>query len=83
MAAFSPIFLTLYIYHIPLPLATRIFELFLVEGELALIRISVKMLEYKRDKVLSLRDHELLEYIRRDMILDCVDEMSLDVLLDI
>ena len=59
-AAFSPIFITLYIYHIPLPVATRIFEIFIVEGEVALMRILLKMLEHKREKILTLFEHELL-----------------------
>ena len=32
-AAFSPLFITLYIYRIPLTIATRIFEAFILDGE--------------------------------------------------
>lgn len=75
-------FLTIYIYHIPLPVATRFFELFIVEGEVALLRILLKMLDFKRTKILSLTEHDLLNYLRKDIVMECVDEMSLDILLD-
>jgi hypothetical protein len=82
-AAFSPIFLTLYIYHIPIPVATRIFEMFMVEGETALLRILFKMLEHKRSKILSLHEHRLMNYLRSDIVMECIDELSLDKLIDL
>lgn len=38
-AAFSPIFITLYIYQIPLNIAIRVFELFMLEGEIVLLKV--------------------------------------------
>lgn len=81
-AAFSPVFLTLFIYHIPLPVGTRILELFMIEGESALIRLLMKMLDLKRTKVLHLLEQQLLDYLRSDIVLECIDEVSLDKLLD-
>jgi hypothetical protein len=52
VAAFSPIFITIYIYRVPLNIATRIFETFIVEGETALIKILFKMLQHKKSKIL-------------------------------
>jgi hypothetical protein len=81
-AAFSPVFLTLFIYHIPLPVSTRILELFMIEGETSLIRLLMKMLELKRYKILNLYEQALLDYLKSDIVLECIDEMSLDKLLD-
>ena len=81
-AAFSPVFLTLFIYHIPLPVGTRILELFMIEGESALIRLLMKMLDLKRTKLLHLLEQQLLDYLRSDIVLECIDEVSLDKLLD-
>lgn len=53
-AAFSPLFISLYVYQIPLDIATRVFELFIVEGETILIKILFKMLSHKQQKLLSL-----------------------------
>ena len=58
-AAFSPVFITLFIYQIPLDIATRIFEFFILDGEMALLKILFKMLDYKREKMLSLYEFEL------------------------
>jgi hypothetical protein len=79
VAAFSPIFLTLYIYHIPVPIATRFFEAFLFEGETVLLRILFKLLNHKRKKILTLsRDQDLLKYLKTDIVMECIDELSID-----
>lgn len=46
-AAFSPLFITLYIYQIDHDYAMRIFESFLLDGESALLRVLYRMLEMK------------------------------------
>jgi hypothetical protein len=58
-----------------------LFEAFIVEGELALINILFRMLDHKRDKILSIND-ELLDYLRKDMILECIEELSIDSLIN-
>ena len=58
-AAFSPIFITLFIYQIPFDIATRLFECFMLEGETSLLRVIFKMLNHKRKKLLGLFEHEL------------------------
>jgi len=44
---FSPLFMTLFVYMTPFDVASRLFELFLLDGELVLIRIILKMIELK------------------------------------
>jgi len=46
-AAFSPLFITLYIYQIDHIYAMRIFEVFILDGEEALLRVLFKMLDLK------------------------------------
>jgi len=46
-AAFSPLFITLYIYQIEHKYAMRIFEYFLLDGEEGLLHVLFKMLEMK------------------------------------
>jgi hypothetical protein len=81
-ACFSPIFLTLCIYHLPLPFATRIFECFLAEGETLLIRLVLRLVELNRIKILSLQEHELLEYLRCGMIVETAEVHGIDCILD-
>lgn len=46
-AAFSPLFITLYIYQIDHGYAMRIFESFILDGEQALLRVLYRMIEMK------------------------------------
>lgn len=46
-AAFSPLFITLYIYQIEHTHAMRIFESFILDGEEALLRVLFRMLDLK------------------------------------
>ena len=43
----SPLFMTLFVYMTPFDVATKLFELFLLDGELVLIRVILKMIELK------------------------------------
>ena len=52
VAAFSPVFITLYIYQIPVEYSKRIFEYFIFEGETALMKVLFKMLSLKRKDIL-------------------------------
>jgi Rab-GTPase-TBC domain len=44
-AAFTSQFITLFIYDAPLPIATRIFEMFLVEGEQVILDFIAGLIE--------------------------------------
>lgn len=46
-AIFAPLFMTLYVYMIPVEIATRLFELFILDGEMALMRAILKMIDLK------------------------------------
>jgi len=82
VAAFSPIFITLYIYKVPLLVATRIFEAFIVGGEESLMKILFKMLAHKRKKIFSLGDEKLLEYLRTEMVVECFGELTIEELVN-
>eukprot|EP00347_Sterkiella_histriomuscorum_P015634 403356284 len=82
VAAFSPIFISLFISQVPLEIATRIFEYFMYEGEVALIRILFSMLKHKRQKIFSFREGELLRYMRTDIVVECIQELSVEQFFD-
>ena len=44
--------MTLYVYLTPIEIATRLFELFILDGEMALVRILLRMIELKHKKIL-------------------------------
>jgi hypothetical protein len=74
-ACFSPVFITLFIYQVPLDIAKRFFECFLLDGEIALVKILLRMLYIKREEILRLNECELLAYLRTGMIVECCQQM--------
>ena len=53
---FSGLFMTLFVYQTPFEVATRLFELFIVDGvngEKILIKLILKMIELTEKKILS------------------------------
>ena len=61
---FSSILQTIFIYDSPEEVATQIFDVFLLDGETVIFTLLLKMIEHKESKILSLTDHDLLQYIR-------------------
>lgn len=60
---FSAHFMTLYVYLTPIEIATRLFELFLLDGEAALLQVLLRMIELKQKKILRLEDCDLQKYM--------------------
>ena len=56
---FSPHFMTLFIYSTPIEISTRLFEIFIIDGENALVNLLLKMIELKTDELLARTDAEL------------------------
>ena len=81
-AAFSPIFITLYIYQIEHQYAMRIFEMFILDGENSLLRVLYRMLDLKGEKICQLREVELMIFLRTDIINECIAEHGIASLLD-
>ena len=65
----------------PIEVATRVFEAFIVDGETILNKILFRMLKYKRDKLLGM-DERLIEYLRKDIVIDCIEVLTLDNLIN-
>lgn len=81
-AAFSPLFITLYIYQIDHDYAMRIFESFVLDGEQALLRVLYKMIELNTKKILQMDEIELIMYLRTDLMNDCIREHGIETLMD-
>lgn len=70
---FSPHFMTLYVYLTPVEIATRLFEIFLLDGESALLRLLLKMIAVKQKQILSMNDMELQHYLLSGMVIECIE----------
>lgn len=51
--------MTLYVYRTPLEIATRLFEVFIIDGDAALIRFILKCIDKRKRKILKLEDEHL------------------------
>lgn len=81
MICFSQYFITLFMYDTPIPMSMRIMDLFLLEGEQVLFNLIIKMLLFKREKVLALNGQYLYTYLRSRLVRECYDEYHLATLL--
>ena len=81
-AAFSPFFITLYIYQIEHGNAMRIFEYFLFAGEDALLKILFCMIDYQKERILQKTELDLMIFMRTDMLTTMIEEVGVHKLLE-
>ena len=79
---FTPHFMTLFVYLTPVEIATRLFEIFIFDGENALVRIMLKMIGLKQTKIKEKFETDLQRYLLSDMVIECVEEYPIGFLLD-
>jgi hypothetical protein len=77
-ASFSSQIITCFIYDVPFPLAMRIFELFLVEGEQVILDLLAGMITLKTDKILQLEEIDLMNYLKKYIVQDCFNEYTIE-----
>ena len=82
VGTFSPLFMTLFVYMTPLDVASKLFELFLIDGEHVLIRLILRMIELKQRKILAMADVDLQAYMLCGMVSECTKAYTLDTLLE-
>jgi hypothetical protein len=73
--------MTLYVCKTPLEIATRIFEVFLLEGDSALIKALLRVIELRKRKILRLEDGDLHKYMKEDIIVECIKKYSISALI--
>ena len=59
----------------------RIFDLFLLEGEQAIVDLLIGTIELKTEKILTLKEIHLMNYLRKDLIKECFAENTITGLL--
>lgn len=62
--------ITLYIYDAPLDIATRIFELFLLDGAQVIVDLIAGLIDIQYSKIMRLEELELMTYLRKEIITD-------------
>lgn len=69
-STFTSQVITLYIYDAPLDIATRIFELFLLDGAQIVVDLIAGLIDIQYSKIMHLEELELMTYLRKDIITD-------------
>lgn len=80
-ACFTSQIVTLFIYDCEFAEATRIFELFLIDGEQVIVDLLATIIEVKTETILILKEFELINYCRSVMVKETLREYELSQLL--
>ena len=56
---FTPHFMTLFVYLTPIEIATRLFEIFILDGDMALVRVLLKIIDLKHSEIMKRRENDL------------------------
>jgi len=75
---FSPFFITIFCYNVPMEYSVRIIDLFLVIEEKIIFECLLKLLSLKEGKLLKMPMEELHSYIRNELVKECVIEYGVD-----
>ncbi len=75
---FTSQIVTLFIYDCEFEEATRIFEMFLLDGEQVILDLLVTFIEVKTDTILKLYELDLINYLRKDMVTETLREFKLN-----
>lgn len=73
--------ITLFIYDCEFDQATRMFEMFLLDGEQVIVDLLVTFIEKQTNRIMQLTDFELMNYLRKEMITDTLNEYSFQQIL--
>ena len=64
----------------PMEISTRLFEIFLIDGEIKFIKVLLRMLELKKDEILKRDCTQLQKYILSEIIIECIKEFPIATL---
>lgn len=64
-------------------IAAHIFDVFLVDGEGVIFMLLLRFFGLKEEKLMDLWDNDLMAYMREEMPMECLQEYSMQELLDL
>lgn len=80
-ASFSSQLIALYTYDTTFEVSTRIFEMFLLQGDRVIIDLIASLLDLKWEKLLELEDLDLMNYLRKDLITEALQTKRIEELI--
>mmetsp|Transcript_6308 Transcript_6308/g.9365 ORF Transcript_6308/g.9365 Transcript_6308/m.9365 type:complete len:271 (-) Transcript_6308:1547-2359(-) len=78
---FQPFLTTICTYNVPEDLATRVMDWFLLDGENVVYSFLVSVLKVSEHKILNMSGEELYKYLRKQVVLDALEEAGIDSIL--
>ena len=79
---FTGHFMTFGMNNCPVEIATRLFEMFILDGEQSFIHLLLRMIELRQDEMYTLTDVSLQNYIHTDLIAKCIQNYPMRTLVD-
>jgi hypothetical protein len=76
-ACFTSQIITLFIYDLEFEEATRIFELYLLDGEQVIVDLLATFVELRASHILTLYELDLMNYLRKGMVDDTLKQHKL------
>ena len=75
-------FLTIFTYNCPLELSFRIFDMFFLYDEGAIINAILAIMFLLKDKMLMMDYDKLIVYMKKDLVYDAVEKYGVDYIID-
>lgn len=79
---FTHFFLTLFCYNTPIGLSLRVIDLFWVYEEKIIFDAIIALLSLQKEKMILMKNEELLSYIKSDLVFDTVKEYGVDKIIN-
>lgn len=80
-STFTTQLITLYSYDAPVEIATRVFELFLIDGAQVIVDLAASLIEANYENMMRLEELDLMHYMRKDIVINGFKKHSLKELL--
>jgi len=69
---FVSAFMTFSIDKCPLEISTRLFEVFLIDGDSGYLNCLIRMIEARQQRIYSLKEDKLQRYMHSEILIDCI-----------
>ena len=81
---FVSYFMSFRVDHCPLEICSRIFDVFLLDGEVGLIKLLTNMIDKKKAKLMNKKGDlaELLDYLKVDLFTECLSRYPVAVFIE-
>jgi len=77
-AVFTHFFVSMFSYNVPVEYGFRVLDLFFILEEKAIFDCIIKLLSLKMEKLMTMCLEEMFQYIRGDLVKECINEYGIE-----